>query len=149
MKAGMAVSTKRAKVLVTGPSLQDPGGVAGFFNALLPHFHADKLHDVEYLEIGSTNAFLRGAHPLVDQLRFRRMLGRVNPDIVHINPSLGFKSIVRDGLFLLAAKRRGVPVLVFFHGWNSGLADAISEKWAWLFRGIYGSASRIFVLGNV
>ena len=40
-------------------------------------------------------------------------------DLVHLNPSLGSKAIVRDGIFLLIAKAMGGKVIVFVHGWDN------------------------------
>ncbi len=54
----------------------------------------------------------------MDQIRFIKQTISIKPDIVHINPSLDIKSFIRDGLFVLWAKKRNIPVVVFFHGWQ-------------------------------
>ncbi len=103
------------KVLITGPSLRDQGGVANYYNAVLPWLPGNGI-EAEYVEIGSTHAGKRARLILRDQVRVWRAAGRLQPDIVQVNPSLDIRSFLRDGLFLLLARLRGRPVLVFFRG---------------------------------
>src|SRR5690242_15547298 len=99
------------KVLLVGPHLDDPGGVASYYNSVVPRFSGSDV-SIEYLEIGSAsdNGFWR--HKVTDQIRFWREIEEFDPDIVHINPQLDLLSFVRDGLFVIAAKYRRKPVLV-------------------------------------
>lgn len=134
------------KILITGPALADPGGVAGYYNAVLPHLRELQEDRIEYMEIGGTKSSGGILHPLMDQLRFRSLLQDVQPDVVHVNPSLGFKSFIRDGLFIWQAKRSGRPVVVFFRGWDLNFESVLEQRWLWFFRHTYANADLFIVL---
>jgi glycosyltransferase involved in cell wall biosynthesis len=82
-----------------------------------------------------------------DFWRFHRMLGRESWDLVHINPSMVSRSIIRDGLLMLIARAHGRPVLVFFRGWDPAYAEGIRGCRLRLFRWVYGQAVAFIVLG--
>ena len=136
------------KMLITGPSLADKGGVAGYYNAVLPHLRRGHGHDIEYMEIGGTKASWGVFHPLVDQIRFRGILSSFSPEVVHVNPSLGFKSFIRDGLFIYQARRKGYPIVVFFRGWDKNFEAVLEKKWLWFFRHTYLEADAFIVLAS-
>jgi len=104
------------RVLVVGPDRQDIGGVANYYNAVFPRLENGD-EDTLYLEVGSTHGKHRGAHVVLDQVRFGKIITKYRPDVIHLNPSLDMRSFLRDGVFILQAKLRRVPVLVFFRGW--------------------------------
>jgi len=135
------------KVLVVGPDRSDPGGVANYYNAVFPRL-SDQSIAVEYLEIGSTHVARSWLHPFMDQLRFWKVLGRLQPDIVHINPSLDMRSYLRDGLFVFQAKLRGRCVLVFFRGWQEKFEQQVYGMLKWFFSISYRRADRFIVLAN-
>lgn len=145
-------SASTLRVLITVPCLALPGGVANYYRTLRPHLDASKT----YFEIGARPgqpAGLAGLcagiwRLLADYWQFHRALRQRSIDIVHINPSLGRRSVVRDGLFLLIAKAHGLPVLVFFRGWDPACEVAIRSRFAPLFRLVYGRADRIVVLAE-
>ena len=112
------------KILITLPAFQDPGGVATFYNSILPHLQNEE-YDFITLEIGSTKGHGNKLYPLSDQLRFRRSLISHRPNLVHINPSLDLKSFLRDGLLVYPAKLKRLPVLVFFHGWGKNFEQVL------------------------
>ena len=136
------------RVLITVPCLALPGGVANYYRTLRPHLDAAKV----YFEIGArpgetgTLAGLRRL--LADSWRFHRELRGGGFDLVHLNPSLGRRSVVRDGLLLLIARLHRQPVLVFFRGWDPGCEQAIRARHAGLFRFVYGRASAFVVLAD-
>jgi glycosyltransferase involved in cell wall biosynthesis len=136
-------------ILITGPSLADQGGVASYYNAVLPHLSAQEKIGIHYMEIGGTKGMGGVLHPLIDQIRFRRTLAVINPTIVHVNPSLVLKSYIRDGLFVLQAKRLGYPVIVFFHGWEDNFESTMWATWLWFFRKTYLKADAFIVLASI
>jgi glycosyltransferase involved in cell wall biosynthesis len=141
-------SPKRIRVLITGPALRDEGGVAGYYNSLMPGFHADPRLDVEYFELGSTTAAFGRMHPIADQVRFSRALRQFRPDLVHVNPSLTLRSLIRDGLIMDQALRGRIPVVVFFHGWQDETEAVVDGPLRWPFRMTYGRANGFLVLGT-
>lgn len=137
------------KVLITVPRLDMPGGVANYYRTLRGYLDADK----EYFEIGrvpgEAGRWQELRRLVSDYRRFHRRLAGGNFDLVHLNPSLVWRSVIRDGLLLLIAKLRGRKVLVFFHGWESSCETAIRRRFLWLFRLVYGQADGLVVLGEI
>lgn len=138
------------KVLITVPCLRNPGGVAAFYQVLRPVLDSRK----EYCEIGKRpheKTLIDVLFRYVgDLLRLNRKLRDGKYDLVHINPSLGIKSVVRDGCTVMLAWRHQVPVLVFFHGWEEDLANRIEGNAVYrsLFCRVYGLAAGFIVLAN-
>ena len=131
--------------LITRPAANDPGGVAVYLDNVTKHFPNNGI-DNDFLEIGSTRA--RFLHPLADQLAFRNKIRNNEYDLVHINPSLLGKSFVRDGLFAWQAQSRGLPVLVFFHGWSESFEKQVEQHWLRFFRATFGKADAFIVLAS-
>ncbi len=136
------------RVLITGPSLRDQGGVANYYNAVLPFLKADSRFAVEYCEIGSTRGSSGKLHVLADQARFRHVIRTFSPSIVHVNPSLTVKSFFRDGAFVHHARQRKIPVMVFFRGWDRHMEARIDRYLNWFFRVTYGRADASLVLAS-
>lgn len=138
---------KQKKILLTVPSLQDQGGVANFYNSILPHLSNGK-YIASILEIGSTKGKNNPLYLFTDQLRVHSFLVRHRPNLVHINPSLDFKSFFRDGLFVYQAKRKRLPVIVFFRGWDKSFEPIIFNRLLWFFKRTYGQADTFIVLAT-
>lgn len=135
------------RLLITGPALRDPGGVSAYFDAVLPQLRS-QVAEVHYLEIGGTLARGGFLSPMIDQWRFRSTLRRLQPDLVHCNPSLDFKCFLRDGLFVRQAAGLGYPVLVFFHGWKPEFDAVVQRYWLGVFRRTFGRARAFIVLAS-
>lgn len=114
------------KILITIPSLKDPGGVASYYNSVLPHLSEHEDLQIASFEIGSSVANNRIFHPILDQLKFIRHVKSKKFDLVHVNPSLNLKSFIRDGLFTFWAKRKKLPVIVFIHGWDESFYNKLA-----------------------
>jgi len=136
------------RVLINIPRLTMPGGVSNYYLVLRPYLDAGK----EYFEIGTDPAAsgLGGLvkRLLVDYWRFHRALSAGQFDLVHLNPSLDEKSLLRDSIFLLIAAAHRTPVLVFFHGWNARLQALIASRLRWVFKAVFGKAKGFVVLAN-
>lgn len=141
------MNSKKKYILITLPSLQDQGGVASFYNAILPSLSGGE-YAVSTLQIGSTSGHGNRLYPITDQLRFRRTITNHRSSLVHINPSLDIKSFFRDGLFVYQAKRKRLPVIVFFHGWQKDFEQVVSKKLLWFFRRSFGKADAFIVLAT-
>ena len=111
------------KVIVVSRDLRHKGGVVNFIKLLL--YQLNRVPDVEVIH------FVEGKNPLnkndlleyidiVKQyLRFKKMINENDFDVVHLNPSLSRIPIWRDGFYLRIAKKRGLKVLFFIHGWDN------------------------------
>lgn len=134
-----------SKIVITAPALSDRGGVASYFNGIHPFLCANQ---VSFLQIGSTSGLSRKLQRIIDQLRFRKFLRQCEPDIVHVNPSLNFKSFVRDGIFLWQAKRKGKRCIVFWHGWDKQFETILEKKMMWFFNATFRHTDAFIVLAS-
>jgi glycosyltransferase involved in cell wall biosynthesis len=132
-------------VLLTLPGLGEQGGVASFFNGVLPWIGQSR---VTPLEIGGGRAAGGRFHPILDQLRFFKAAKKLKPDLVHLNPSLSFKCLLRDGLFAWQARRMGIPVLVFWHGWDNSFEKRLNGRYRRFFDASFGKAEGFIVLAS-
>ncbi|WP_028469768.1 glycosyltransferase [Neptunomonas japonica] len=132
------------RVLIVGPSLEAKGGVALYYSIVFPLLKLNDRLDVEYFSIGSST----GRGSIFDILFFIKTLFAFRPDMVHVNTSLGWKSFLRDGLFLLIARVFSCKRLVFFRGWS--LSDKVTEGFVFqfYFRLCYKSSNGFCVLSD-
>jgi len=139
---------RQIRVLLTTPVANRAGGVAQYLRVVRPHLR----NNVQYLTVGSRfndERVDRAAFRVVrDSWRFAYTLWHGSYDIVHLNPSIYPKALVRDALLLLVAKALRKSVVVFAHGWDDACARALSTYFSTLFRLVYGRADAFIVLGN-
>jgi glycosyltransferase involved in cell wall biosynthesis len=135
------------KVILTVPSLGDPGGVAGLYRGVLPYLADDDV-TVSPMEMGGTHRSLGPFHPISDQLKLAVRLSREPADLLAVNPSLDPKSFLRDGLFIRQALRRKLAVVVFFHGWWAPFERTVEAHLMRFFRSTFGRADAILVLAS-
>jgi glycosyltransferase involved in cell wall biosynthesis len=138
------------RVLITAPSFEEIGGVANYFNILKNYFSADVA--VEYFTVGSRahgQGKWRAVKRLVkDSWDFYKALKSNYYDIIHLNPSLGFKAVIRDGILLMIAKASSKKVVVFFHGWDSNCRRVIRRYFSPFFKIVYSRADAFVVLAS-
>lgn len=136
------------KVLLNTPELDNPGGVAYYYRCIRPHLTAD----IEYFAIGARAhdaGSLRNVRRLLrDYVDFYTKLRQKTYDIVHLNPSLVPKAIVRDALFLLIAKAFRKKVIVFIRGWDLAFEQLVRQYFGFLFRFVYAKADAFIVLSS-
>jgi glycosyltransferase involved in cell wall biosynthesis len=129
------------------------GGVVSFIEALRGHF-SDTWLSEQYqigLRFGSKSRLASLLVPLRDALGLLGAINGSRPDVVHVNPSLNLASVLRDGLFMLVFRVLGRrSVVVFWHGWEDGLARRIGDNWLLrgLFRAAFGYAGHTVVLAS-
>jgi glycosyltransferase involved in cell wall biosynthesis len=134
------------KILLVHPGREGRGGVSGYYRAVMPYLGNSKLEIIS-IEIGSVKKSFLNFHPLLDQYRYASALKK-NPDLVHINPSLYWKSFIRDALFVWQARRNGNKVLVFFRGWDNIFAETVEKYFLWFFKKTFAKADHFIVLSN-
>ncbi|MFQ6035607.1 MAG: glycosyltransferase, partial [Sedimentisphaerales bacterium] len=136
------------KILVVTPSMHGKGGVTSLYATLRDYYSAD----VEYFTIGRRKpdeGKIAQLYRLVkDSLLFCQNLKRGYFSLVHLNPSLRKKAVIRDGLLLYLAKRAGKNVVVFFHGWDKEYESRLHSWKLKLFKRIYLNADAIIVLAE-
>jgi len=136
-------AAKPLTVTILYPDPRTPGGVVAVIDAMRRSMNADvrTTHFVTGRRVTDRSRFRVALNPLLDAFRLARHLLHVRPDVVHINPSLNYKSLFRDGLFLLVMRwLRKREVFMLFHGWDDKLAVTIAANplWRALFRFVYG-----------
>lgn len=137
----------KKNVLVTVPSLKKgKGGVTHFYRSMLSYIKLRK--NIVLYEIGSAKSALKFIHPIWDQIRFIKALTKKRPCIVHVNPSLNFKSFIRDGLFIFISKKMNCNVMVFFHGWDKSFETSVEKRLMWFFNNTFLRADIFFVLSK-
>lgn len=141
--------TQKNKIFITGPHLDDPGGVANYYNSIMPELEKIENLDITYHFVGSTavsgNNYL---HWLNDQYRTFMAIKKNRPDLVLVNPSLNLKSFIRDAFITLSAIRLSVKVVVFFRGWDERFEKNIDRYFMILFRKTFAKANTVIVLAS-
>lgn len=136
------------KIAITLPALNKMGGVATYYNSVLPYLNKNNNLKIVCFHLGSKLESLSLLHPITDQIQFKKFLDKEKPDLVHINPSLDFKSFIRDGLLIWQAKRKNIPVLIFFRGWKKSFESYIEKRLKWFFNHTYLKADKFIVLAS-
>ena len=83
-----------------------------------------------------------------DSWRLAQTLRRGGFDVIHLNPSMGYKALLRDGALLLIAKVLRTRIVVFVHGWDDSFERRLAKRLGGLFRFVYGRADAFAVLGK-
>jgi len=143
------------KVLILSPDPEYRGGGVANFNELLKSRFSDDVC-AEYFTIGTRSGQVgrirKLAQPVLDGYALIKKLGSAHFDVVHLNPSLNWRSVTRDSLFLVILRIFGSQnVLIFIRGWSPACSEQIrnSRLLSWCFRKIFGYAERILVLATV
>ena len=136
------------RILITTPSFERKGGVANYLSILKRYFTSD----VEYFTVGSRapgeGKWESLRRFIEDGWNFYRKLKENSYDIIHLNPSLMHKAVLRDGILLFIAKKLGYKVVVFFHGWDKTFQDRFTGWMLKLFRYFIFEADAFVVLAS-
>lgn len=126
-------------VLLLCPIPESKGGVANYYKLFRKHFESDKIK-VEYYFTGrksETPSFIsRIGYSLKDLIYLCGSFHKY--DLIHLNPSIVPKAIIRDGVYHFIAKKIfRKKTLVFFRGWDTSLAKRLEYRFSWLFKLVY------------
>ena len=135
------------KILLTRP-ISTGGGVGYYYDKIEKYFQ----YDVKYIFIGKRSVNETSFQALVryvkDFLYYVKEIICGNYSLIHLNPSLQFKAVIRDGFFLLIAKLFRKKTVVFFRGWDEKFELNIKHRYLNIFRFVYFSADAIIVLAS-
>lgn len=130
------------KILINTPWYKKPyGGVANFYYGLKPYWKESVEYNIVGRRFKISGAFLLP----YDVLKFILKLIWWNPDIVLLNPSLDYKAIKRDAVFLKTAKMLNKKCAVYIHGFSYEYAERMDKK---KFSKVFNKADLFFVLAN-
>jgi len=122
------INTSKRKLLIISPAPEILGGVNNFIATLKKNLQNYTLTSFWVGRIGKENLFASIYRVVSSSISFANLLLKNKFDIVHINPSLNSKSLLRDGLLLLILRIMGVrQVLVYFHGWQNSVAEKLEQ----------------------
>lgn len=138
------------KVLILGPDLKQIGGVANYYNVL----NLQKRDNIDYFPISakSRQTIIQTLLWLAfTYLKFTTHLIFRNYNIIHLNPSLDFKSFFRDSIFVILSLLFNKKVIIFFHGWQDDFEEKLKKKplYTALFRKSFAKANVFIVLGEI
>lgn len=121
------------RVLIISKTLDSEGGVANFVRILIKYL--DSVYHPIHFPIGTRkrgySRYRDGMLIIYKYIKLYIEINKLRPDVVHLNPSLNFKSLIRDWIFFMIIKLayRKQPLLVFFHGWDIK-TEKIIEKFS-------------------
>jgi len=71
-------------------------------------------------------------------------------DIVHLNPSLSWSGLLRDGFFLMLARLYKKKTIVFFRGWHEYMVTKIDQNRIirFFFKKVYGKSDAFIALSS-
>lgn len=147
----MNAPKKELSVLMLSPPSNVKGGVTTFAETVISNLQNCKVTKLANgsNEEGKESKFSSFLRILSTPIKLVREMRAHRYEIIHINPSLSYKSVVRDCLLLFAARLAGFRnVLFYIHGWDQPLADKIAgtlgvrQFFVWLMNG----TARIMVL---
>ena len=135
------------------PDASVPGGVVAYVETIRKYFPSTIKS--RHLPVGSgrgeESPLIAKLRPIIDSYKVFKILRKGDIDVVMLNPSFNFKSIVRDGLFLLICRLTGSgPASVQFHGWSFDFSTKVkrSRNMRGLFSSCYNYATDIGVLSS-
>ncbi len=141
----------KKKVLIVCPYLNaGNGGVASYFNAIKNNFS----YNVEFFFVGSNSEnepLSKKPFNLIRDIIFffiRLSKKHRSYELIHFNPSLLKRSILRDGILLIIAKIFKIPTIIFFRGWNVSFAQRLYMRYASLFFLIYNNTDAFIALSS-
>ncbi len=141
---------KNKKVLILVPAVTARGGITNYYQVLKQEFAAR----IEYFERGSrTWPYRKGAlsellRAFKDYLLFKKRLSQNDIGLVQTTTSLGFNTIIRDGMFIRYAGKRGVKTLVFFRGWDDSATQKVEKKYFKLFKFFFSGVDKFITLSQ-
>jgi glycosyltransferase involved in cell wall biosynthesis len=144
----MGINNK--KILILVPSLDVIGGIANYYRVLKKEFNLD----VEYFIRGSRNypiieSQLKELFRLIhDYFKFIYKIYFNKYGLIQITVPVSKNTLIRDGLFVLLSKLRGIKTIIFFRGWQNHVLNRIEKKYLKIFKIIFFRVDAIIELSK-
>ena len=140
-------------VLVVSPNPAVPGGVSTFIECMKRHVTRCRVDSFYVGSSGNGDASVwdMAKRLIVAPLKLAFLVRRKKYDVVHINPSFDVKSLIRDGLLVLALRATGFRhILFYYHGGNLALQHRIAQSpfWSRLVAWMLNRNALLLVLGE-
>lgn len=134
------------RILVVCPELHRLGGVANHYRGLHEHWNFEVNYSFYGKRKDNSSKFLTILLYPVDFLTYIWKLIFHAPDVVIVNPSFRTFQLVRDGIYLLAARLFKIPVVTFIHGFDVQLKNNLTEYEIKILAWTYNKSTFIYVL---
>ena len=139
------------RILIVSPFPNLPGGVTNYVKLLHNQMDKEKF-ELKYLHYGKSGSLWKDIfYPFLifnQILQLKKILKNNNFELVHINPSLNYTSIVYAFIFLKIIKKNRIPVLFFIHGWQKNISKTFNSFFRKYFKNRFELADAIVVLAN-
>ena len=135
-------------LLIIHPDLKKLGGIEGYYIKLCKHFPFQVHNFTVGKRVDERRGVARYLRLLSDYVTFIKVLNREKIDIVQANPSLEFKSFLRDGLFVFIARLKKRKTVTFFRGWDVDFERKLARHGIWAFKLLYGGTDTFVVLSE-
>ncbi len=143
-------SKTRKKVLMLIPAESASGGIKHYYSVLKGRFNIP----VEYMHRGARNWPYREGkitelkRIITDLYTFYR---KVNPEeysLVQTSTSFGWFSLIRDGVYLFVARRKGIKTIAFYRGWSDKVQRRLERRGLWFYKRIFMNVSASIALSE-
>lgn len=140
-------------VLILCPNPQLMGGVSNYCNSLFKHYGKNS-YSIERFIVGRrpgkksrVPAFLTTFY---DGTRLFLKLCNKRYELVHLNPSLCWQNLLREGFFILIVRLFHRKIVVFWHGWNKKFESFMDKNIfiSHIFRIMFDTADVSIVLSS-
>ena len=123
------------KILILCPLLKNKGGVANYYELLKKYFCCTNIK-IDYYFTGkrkeNPKLFERIVYSIKDLFYLSARFYKY--DLIHLNPSLDPKALIRDGVYHFIAKKIfRKKTIVFFRGWKMSFEKHIDKSFKNLF----------------
>lgn len=134
---------KSTKLMINCPEIELLGGVSNHYQGLHKHWS----FNVRYCFTGSRKHISGIFFFPFDIFKFFFKILIFRPNKIILNPSLQFKSLNRDFIFLLFAKLLKIETTIFIHGWDKKVEKKI-DKSRFYYQRILNMPDKLIVLSS-
>lgn len=138
------------RVLIICPYLHRHGGVSNYFKGILKYISVN----VDVFQVGSysvnSNIYSKIGKLYNDRRNLLDLIGNSSKryDLIHINPSLLYGSLFRDGILFRSLTKYNIKSIVFFRGWERNYEKYIESLFYKNFYCTFNKADAFIVLAS-
>lgn len=127
------------------PPLSMEGGISHYVQRLQGKFSANVVHSPAGRRPSERHGIKTPFRLVSDYRRFRRVLCDRRVDLVHLNPSMEPKMVLRESVYLWMAKKHNAKTIVSWHGWSEDLERRFDAGLSGWFQKAYSNADAFVV----
>ena len=138
------------KILLLVPAESASGGIKHYYQVLKSRFTLP----VEYAYRGARNwpyhesKLAEFKRMFKDYRAFNKLLKTGEYGLVQTSTSFGWAALIRDGIYILLARRHGVKTMVFYRGWNDKVRIKLEKRGLKVFKQTFFKTDATLTLSN-